>query len=104
MIRLLSALVLAAAPAAALASSFAATPVTTPSKARILASDISWVCGPDACLGSTDQSRPLVLCEDLASRAGRLTSFVADGRAFTPIQLDKCNAKAKGGAPLARAK
>ncbi|MEO5640266.1 MAG: hypothetical protein ABIQ98_00695 [Sphingomicrobium sp.] len=103
MIRSLSALVFAALPAAALASSFAATPVTTPSAPRILASDISWACGPDACLGSTDESRPLVLCQDLASRAGRLTSFVTDGRAFTPAQLDKCNAKARGAAPLARA-
>ena len=58
----------------------------------------------DACQGSTDASRPLVLCQDLAKRAGRLESFIADGRALGAAELDKCNASAKDGAPQALAK
>jgi len=37
-----------------------------------------------------------VLCQSLAKRAGRIESFVADGRAFTAAELDRCNASAKG--------
>lgn len=87
----------------AVAGSYSAKPVTAPAAAKIIGKDISWVCGPDACQGSTDASRPLVLCQDLAKRAGRLESFVADGRALSADQLDKCNASAKGGAPKALA-
>ena len=90
-------------PAAALASTYAATPVTVAPASRIIAADISWRCGPAACLGSTVESRPIVLCQDLAKRTGRLTSFLVDGRAFVPTELDQCNTKARGNAPLARA-
>ena len=103
MLRSLIGSLLLAAPATALASTYAATPVARAPQGRIIASDISWTCGPDACLGSADYGRPLVLCQGLASRTGRLASFVADGRAFTPSELDRCNARAKGGAPVARA-
>ena len=103
MLRLFTGLTLFIAPAAALASTYAATPVTRAPQGRIISSDISWTCGPDACVGSADYGRPLVLCQGLANRAGRLASFVADGRAFTPSELDRCNARAKGGAPVARA-
>ena len=106
MLRLFSAsaaLSLAFFPSAALASTYAATPIVPAASGRIIASDISWTCGPDACQGSTLESRPLVLCQDLAARAGRLSSFVTDGRAFTATELDRCNVRAKGAAPLARA-
>ena len=99
---LFTAAALVAAPA--VAGSYSAKPVTAPATAKIIGKDISWVCGPDACKGSTEASRPLVLCEDLAKRAGRLESFVADGRALSVAELDKCNASAKGGAPKALAK
>ena len=103
MVRLLTGLAFLVAPAAALASTYAATPVTRVVQGRIISSDISWTCGPDACVGSADYSRPLVLCQGLAGRTGRLASFVADGRAFSPTELDRCNARAKGAAPVARA-
>ena len=48
-----------------------------------------------ACQGATDESRPLVLCQSLAKRAGRLDSFVADGRALSAAELERCNASAK---------
>lgn len=91
----------AAAPA--VASTYSAKPATTPNSARIIARDISWTCGPDACQGSTEESRPAVLCQGLAKRAGHLTSFVANGRAFDAAALAKCNASAKGGARPAHA-
>ena len=33
--------------------------------------------------------------EDLAARTGRLGSFLADGRAFTVAELERCNSRAK---------
>jgi hypothetical protein len=87
--------------APAMAGTYSAKPIAAPAAAKIIGKDISWVCGPDACQGSTDASRPLVLCQDLAKRAGRLQSFIADGRALSAAELDKCNAKA--GAPTALA-
>ena len=66
-----------------------------PDHERIIARDIVWNCGAGACQGATDESRPAVLCQSLARRAGKVDSFLADGRAFTPAELDKCNASAK---------
>ncbi len=92
---------LIAAPA--IAGNYSAKPMTAPASAKIIGKDISWACGPAACQGSTEESRPLVLCQDLAKRAGRLESFSADGRALGAAELDKCNASAKDGAPKALA-
>lgn len=92
---------LLAAPATA--GTYSAKPVAAPASPKIIGKDISWVCGTDACKGSTEASRPLVLCQDLAKRAGRLQSFVVDGQALSAGQLDKCNASAKDGAPKALA-
>ncbi len=93
---------LLAAPA--IAGTYSAKPVAAPATARIIGKNISWTCTADSCRGSTDSSRPLVLCQDLAKRAGRIESFVADGRALGAAELDKCNASAKDGAPAALAK
>jgi hypothetical protein len=93
---------LLAAPA--VAGTYSAKPIAAPATTKIIGKDISWTCGPDACQGSTDASRPLVLCQDLAKRAGRLESFVADGRALGADQLAKCNNSAKDGASTALAK
>jgi hypothetical protein len=90
--------------APAVAGSYSAKPFTAPATAKIIGKDISWTCNSGSCRGSTDASRPLVLCQDLAKRAGRLESFVADGRALSADQLDKCNASAKDGASKALAK
>jgi|SRR6476661_8219381 hypothetical protein len=89
---LLSAIALVAAPAAA--ASYSAK-LTTPTSGRIIVRDISWACGADACQGATQESRPAVLCEGLAKRAGKVDSFLVDGRAFSDAELAKCNASAK---------
>jgi hypothetical protein len=80
-----------AAPVAA--ATYSARPVV-PTTERIIARDIVWNCGPAACLGSTEDSRPAVLCQSLAKKAGRIESFAVDGRAFAPAELDRCNAAA----------
>lgn len=87
------------APAAA--ATYSAKPATQPEASRIIARDISWTCGPDACQGSTAESRPVVLCQGLAKRAGHLASFVANGRAFGDAELAKCNLSAKRGSASA---
>jgi hypothetical protein len=92
---------LLAAPA--MAGSYSAKPVAAPAATKIIGKDISWTCGSNGCQGNTVASRPLVLCQDLAKRTGRLESFSADGRALSSAELDKCNASAKDGAPKALA-
>ena len=96
---LFAAAALAASPAVA-ATGYSAKPVAAPAK-RIIGKSISWTCAAGTCLGSTEASRPLVLCQDLAKRAGRLEAFAVDGRALAAAELDKCNASAKDGAPAA---
>ena len=93
-----SALVIASVPAAAATYS---AKLTVPTTQRIIARDISWSCGSDACQGATQESRPAVLCQGLAKRAGHVDSFLVDGRAFTTAELDKCNASAKPAAAQA---
>lgn len=88
----LAAIVLTAGPA--FAGNYSAK-TAVPASGRIIGRDIVWSCGPDACQGSTSDSRPAVICQSLAKRAGRIESFIADGRPFTAAELDKCNASAK---------
>ena len=91
--------------APAFAATYSAKPIAAPAAGKIIGKNISWSCAGDTCRGSTEASRPLVLCQDLAKRAGRLESFTADGQALSAEQLAKCNSAAKNGAPaeLARA-
>lgn len=69
--------------------------LAVPSSGRIIARDIVWSCGPDACLGTTEESRPVVLCQSLAKHAGRIENFIVNGRAVSPAELERCNASAK---------
>jgi len=96
----LSAIALAAAPAAA--ASYSAK-LVAPTTERFVTRDITWNCGPAACQGSTQESRPLVLCQSLAKRTGKLDSFLVDGRALSDAELASCNALAKAQAGKALA-
>src|SRR5438270_13689162 len=87
-----SVLVFIAAPAAAANYSAKVADSTSP---RVIAQDIIWSCAAGACQGSTLESRPIVLCQSLAKRAGKVDGFLVDGRAFTSAELDRCNASAK---------
>ena len=88
----ISALALAAAPAAA--STYSAK-LAAPTSERFVTRDITWNCGPAACQGNTQESRPLVLCQSLAKRAGTVDSFIVDGRALSTAELANCNSLAK---------
>ena len=89
----LSALAVIAAPAAA--ANYSAK-LATPTAGHVVARDINWACGTDGCTGATAESRPAVLCQALAKQAGRVDSFLVDGRSLSPAELEKCNASAKG--------
>jgi len=95
-----SALVALASPAAA--ASYSAR-LATPTAQRIIARDITWQCGADACQGATAESRPVVLCQSLAKKAGKVDAFLVDGRAFGDAELAQCNASAKADAGKALA-
>jgi hypothetical protein len=88
----LIALGIASAPAAA--ATYSAT-LASPADGRLVGRDIVWSCGAAACQGATQESRPAVLCQSLAKRAGRVEAFLVDGRAFTASELERCNASAK---------
>ena len=79
-VSLLLGLAVAAAPAAA--ANYSAT-LAAPASGRFIARDITWNCGAAACQGATGESRPVVLCQSLAKKAGRIETFLVDGRAFT---------------------
>jgi hypothetical protein len=87
-----SALAAFAAPVAA--ATYSAT-LAAPATERYIARDIVWACGADACRGSTDASRPAVLCQSLARHAGKIDSFIVDGRPLDGAALARCNTSAK---------
>ena len=86
----------------ATAASYSAR-LAAPANGHIVAREINWACAGDSCQGATAESRPAVLCQALAKKAGRIEDFAVDGRAFTSAELAKCNAavKADGGKALA---
>ena len=94
------AIAFASAPLAA--GTYLAKPAS-PASGRFITRDIIWRCGPDACQGSTEAGRAFTLCQSLARRAGRIESFIADGRALPAAELDRCNASAKAAASPALA-
>jgi hypothetical protein len=92
-------LILAFSAFAAIASPVAAAnysaTLSAPASERYIARDIVWACGADACRGSTDASRPTVLCQSLARHAGKVDSFTVDGRPLDGAELARCNTSAK---------
>src|SRR4051794_36025628 len=99
---ILSLFALAAIASPAAAASYSAK-LSAPASGRFIARDIVWACGADACQGATAESRPPVLCQSLARRAGKVESFLVDGRAFTAEEIARCNTAAKATAGKALA-
>ena len=87
-------LIAALAAGPALATSYSAKPAA-PVGAKVVAKQLVWSCGAGACRGTTGDSRPVIVCQSLARKVGRLDSFAADGRAFTAAELERCNASAR---------
>jgi hypothetical protein len=92
-----------AAPAAA--ATYAGKPAAPGNETKFVGRDIVWNLAGDTYRGSTAESRPVVLCQSLAKRAGRLETFTVDGKALAESDLAKCNAvaPAAGTASLAEA-
>ena len=82
-----------AAPASA--ATYSGKPAGPVAEAKFVSRDIVWNYAGGSYQGSTDESRPLVLCQSLAKRAGRLANFAVNGRPFGTQELAKCNASAK---------
>ena len=76
------------------AATYAGKPAASVTEARFVGRDIIWNYAGGRYQGRTDESRPLVICQSLAKRAGRLESFSVDGRSFADADLAKCNAAA----------
>ena len=81
-----------AAPASA--ATYAGKPAAPASEAKFVARDIIWTLAGGSYQGRTEESRPQILCQSLAKRAGRLETFTVNGKAFAEADLAKCNAVA----------
>ena len=95
MTRLLTIAALLAVPAAATAGNYAATPSAAAS-GRVITKTASWACGATGCTTATAASRPVVICQGLAKKVGKLDAFTTDGRALSADDLAECNAMARG--------
>jgi hypothetical protein len=73
---------------------YAATPVEAPVKNSIITRDTMWKFRDGAFTASKAPERDLILCQLVAQRVGKLTSFTAGGQALDADSLAKCNAKA----------
>ena len=92
---LLAALAIAAPASAA---TYAGKPAAPASASRFVARDIVWNLAGGTYRGKTNDSRPVVLCQSLAKKVGRLDSFAVDGRAIADADLAKCNSVAPAAA------
>ena len=80
---------MAAAPVAA--SNYAATPAA-PASTRFVTGDITWNCGPAACQGSTEESRPILNGVLWELRPDRMRMVATNGH-----RLAKMDVPATGG-------
>jgi hypothetical protein len=94
MVRMFVLIAALAAAAPVSAATYAGKPAAPASEAKFVGRDIVWTLAGGTYRGSTDESRPQVLCQSLAKRAGRLESFTVNGRAFADAELAKCNGTA----------
>lgn len=85
---------IAALAAPATAATYSAK-LSAPANGHIVARDINWACAGNNCQGATQESRPAVLCQALAKKAGKVEGFLVDGRAFGDAELGQCNASIK---------
>ncbi len=81
-----------AAPAAA--ATYVGKPAGPASNNKFVGRDIIWNLAGDSYRGITDEGRPVVICQSLAKRVGRLESFTVNSKEFGAEELAKCNAAA----------
>ena len=90
-------------PRPAIAATYSAK-LAIPTSERFIARDIIWNCGPAACQGATDESRPVVLCQSLAKRGWPHRQLPRRWPRACRRRARQCNASAKAansGAALA---
>jgi hypothetical protein len=73
---------------------YTATPVEAPSKNSLITRDTVWKLHDGAFSASKAPEREIVLCQLVAQRVGKLSSFTVGGQAVDADTLAKCNAKA----------
>ena len=73
---------------------YAATPVEAPTKTSMITRDTMWKFRDGAFTAAKAPERDIVLCQLVAQRVGKLSSFTAGGQALAADDLAKCNAKA----------
>jgi hypothetical protein len=97
MLRFVPFLALAAIAASPASGSTYSARLAAPAQGHIVARELNWACAAGSCQAATLESRPAVVCEALAKRAGRIDSFAVDGRPFSASEIDKCNTGLKSG-------
>ncbi len=73
---------------------YTATPVAAPTKSSLITRDTVWKLHDGAFNASKAPEREIVLCQLVAQRVGKLSSFTVGGQAVDADTLAKCNAKA----------
>ena len=86
--------ILGAVPAVAQIGYYAATPAEKLTKTSLVTRSTLWKCADGTCVASKGGDRDAVVCQLVAQRVGTLTAFTANGAAFDPDALAKCNARA----------
>ena len=75
---------------------YSAVPATAPAVDTILTRSTLWKCSGERCATPRAEGSHLTMCQLAAAQLGPLTAFTANGTAFAPEQLAKCNIRAKG--------
>ncbi len=57
----------------------------------IIARGIVWQCDETQCIAEKNNSRPIIVCKQLARETGEITRFTAKGEALSAERLAKCN-------------
>jgi hypothetical protein len=84
-----------ATPVQAGAAHYRAELATPQARATLVVRDLVWNCGAAACVAPKSNSRPAIDCSALVRQVGELRSFIVEGRALSPAELEKCNARAR---------
>jgi hypothetical protein len=74
---------------------YTATPVEAPTKTSLITRDTVWKFHDGAFNAAKAPERDIVLCQLVAQRVGKLTSFTVGGQALDADTLAKCNSKAQ---------
>jgi hypothetical protein len=73
---------------------YTATPTEAPTKTSLITRDTVWSFRDGAFNAAKAPERDMVLCQLVAQRVGKLSSFTVGGQAVDADTLAKCNAKA----------